>query len=129
MFKNLVISSFLGFLAVVLGAFGTHYLKKILTVEQLESFQTAVQYQMLHAIVLLFVNGTQVFDILEKKKMTIFFVLGILFFSGSIYCIQLTPINAKTIWFVTPLGGLFFIIGWLYMCYIFLKKSSNITKK
>ena len=120
MFKNLIISSFLGLLAVILGAFAAHALKEILTLTQLQSFETAVRYQMFHAIVLLFVNIYNGFSVKQKNVISYLFFLGILFFSGSIYLIQLTPVTAKMIWFVTPLGGLFFIMGWISMITIFI---------
>ena len=122
MFKNLIITCFLGVLAVCLGAFGAHALKEVLTSDQLLSFETAVRYQMYHAIVLLFVNTFDGFSEKQKNTISYIFFLGILFFSGSIYLIQLTSISAKSIWFVTPLGGLFFITGWISMIVIFVKK-------
>ena len=122
MFKNLIITCFLGLSAVILGAFGAHALKEILTTDQLLSFETAVRYQMFHAIILLFVNIYDGFSIKQKDIISYLFMLGILLFSGSIYAIQLTSISAKSIWFVTPLGGFFFIIGWISMLIIFVKK-------
>jgi uncharacterized membrane protein YgdD (TMEM256/DUF423 family) len=122
MFKNLIITCFLGMFAIILGAFGAHALKEILTSDQLLSFETAVRYQMYHVIVLLFVNTFDGFSIKQKNRISYLFFVGILFFSGSIYLIQLTAITAKSIWFITPLGGLFFIIGWLSMIMIFVNK-------
>ena len=122
MFKNLIITCFLGLSAVILGAFGAHALKESLTSDQLLSFETAVRYQMFHAIILLFVNIYDGFSIKQKDIISYLFMLGILLFSGSIYAIQLTSISAKSIWFVTPLGGFFFIIGWISMLIIFVKK-------
>jgi len=122
MFKNLIIACFLGLSAVILGAFGAHALKESLTTDQLLSFETAVRYQMYHAIILLFVNIYDGFSIKQKNTISYLFILGILLFSGSIYAIQLTSITVKSIWFVTPLGGFFFIIGWISMGMIFLKK-------
>lgn len=122
MFKNLIIACFLGLSAVILGAFGAHALKESLTPDQLLSFETAVRYQMYHAIILLFVNIHDGFSVKQKNIISYIFILGILLFSGSIYAIQLTSITAKSIWFVTPLGGLFFIIGWISMSIIFIKK-------
>lgn len=124
MVKNLVISAILGMLAIILGAFGAHALQEILTPAQLLSFETAVRYQMYHAIVLLFVNTHSGFTTRQKNVISYLFFIGVLCFSGSIYLIQLTKISAKSIWFVTPLGGLFFIIGWLLMIIYFLKKKS-----
>jgi uncharacterized membrane protein YgdD (TMEM256/DUF423 family) len=126
MFKNLIITGFLGMFAVILGAFGAHAFKELLSSDQLSSFETAVRYQMFHVIVLLFVNTFDGFTTTQKNRISYIFFLGILFFSGSIYAIQLTSITAKSIWFITPLGGLFFIIGWLSMIVIFAK---NLTSK
>lgn len=125
MYKNLTIASCLGFLAITLGAFGAHALKESLTSAQLVSFETAVRYQMYHAIVLLFVNVYDGFSIKQKNTISYVFFLGILLFSGSIYAIQLTSITAKSIWFVTPLGGLFFTLGWVLMFIAFLKKMTK----
>ena len=115
MFKNLIIASFLALLAVVLGAFGAHALKELLSIEELSSFETGVRYQMYHAIVLLFVNGFDQFTTSQKNNITYFFVAGILLFSGSIYILHLTSISANSIWFLTPLGGVAFILGWIRM--------------
>jgi|TARA_B110000971_G_C20033100_1_gene512530 uncharacterized membrane protein YgdD (TMEM256/DUF423 family) len=122
MFKNLIITCFFGVSAIMLGAFGAHALKETLTVDQLQSFETAVRYQMYHVMVLLFLNTYEGFSIKQKKVISYLFFTGIIFFSGSIYLIQLTPIAAKSIWFVTPLGGLFFMFGWILMMVIFFKK-------
>lgn len=123
MFKNLIITCFLGLSAVILGAFGAHALKESLSIEQLQSFETAVRYQMYHVLVLLFVNFFKDFSEKQKRIMSYIFFLGILFFSGSIYLIQLTSITAKSIWFITPLGGFFFIVGWFLMILYFFKRE------
>ena len=125
MFKNLIITCFLGLTAIILGAFGAHALKEILSVEQLNSFETAVRYQMYHVIVLLIVNLFDGFTTKQKNTISILFFIAIILFSGSIYLIQLTQITAKSIWFITPLGGLFFILGWLLMILIFVKKMNK----
>ena len=118
----IITGAFFGMLSVIFGAFGAHALKKILTKEQLHSFEVGVKYQMYHAIVVLFVNIFDGFTTAQKNKISFIFFLGILLFSGSIYVIQLTSITAKSIWFVTPLGGLILMIGWLTMIIIFLNK-------
>lgn len=122
---NLVIASILGLLAVVLGAFGAHALKEILTASEIASYETAVRYQFYHVLVLLFVNSYASFSAKQKNSISILFFVGILLFSGSIYLIQLTPITAKQIWFVTPLGGLFLILGWLFMVVNLLKNNAK----
>jgi len=88
MFKNLIITCFLGLTAIILGAFGAHALKEILSVEQLNSFETAVRYQMYHVIVLLIVNLFDGFTTKQKNTISILFFIAILLFSGSIYLIH-----------------------------------------
>ncbi len=121
--KNLSITAFLGFLAIALGAFGAHALKEKLGLESLKIFETGVRYQMYHVIVLLFVNTYNQFSQQTKNTISIFFFIGILFFSGSLYAITAGGIPAKSIWFITPLGGLFFMIGWLRLLYAFIKSN------
>jgi len=119
---NLTTSAFLGFLAIVLGAFGAHALKEKLDPDTLKSFETGVRYMMYHVIVLLFVNTYPGFSLKTKNTVSYLFFLGILFFSGSIFAITF-GVPAKNIWFITPLGGLFFILGWLNLFYIFVKSN------
>lgn len=123
MVKNLTITCLLGLLAIILGAFGTHSLRDTLTFQEIQSFQTAVYYQFFHVLVLLFLNSTPQFSVKEKNRLSFLFFTGILFFSGSIYCSYLTSISMKNIWFITPLGGVFFILGWFFMGYYFFKKT------
>lgn len=112
----------LGAITIILGAFGAHVLKETLTASQLNSFETAIRYQMYHLIVLLFVNTYAKFSLRTKKIISLLFLFGILFFSGSIYAITF-GVSAKYIWFITPLGGLLFILGWLKMAISFLNEN------
>ncbi|MBL4605553.1 MAG: DUF423 domain-containing protein [Flavobacteriaceae bacterium] len=123
--KNLSITALLGVTAIVLGAFATHSLKENLTQEAMNSLETGIRYQMYHVIVLLFVNTFSGFTEKFKNWVSFLFFLGILLFSGSIYAIYLLGISAKSIWFVTPLGGLSFIFGWLLLFVSFGKKVIN----
>ena len=120
--KYLTFIACLGALTIILGAFGAHALQERLSSEGLKSFETAVRYQMYHVIVLLFVNIHANFILKTKRILNLLFLLGILLFSGSIYAITL-GVSAKSIWFITPLGGLFFILGWVYMAFVFVKKN------
>lgn len=102
-----------GMLAVILGAFGAHALKKVLSTDQLHSFEVGVRYQMYHAIVLLALG-------LSATNVTIAtyccFTIGIILFSFSIYGLVLSDAKGKKLRFlgpVTPLGGLLLVIGWL----------------
>jgi uncharacterized membrane protein YgdD (TMEM256/DUF423 family) len=122
--KITAIAAFLGMVAIILGAFGAHALKKVLTPEQLISFETGVRYQMYQAFFLFFLATQN--DILEKTKKTIFTLIlsGTLFFSGSIYLLSttgITGINFKPIGFITPIGGLLLILAWGMIGYSILK--------
>lgn len=119
----------LGLIAVILGAFTAHALKSKLSLEALQSFETAVRYQFLHALVLLFVNTFEDFNLKQKNTISFFLIAGIILFSGSIYLIYLLNISAKLIWFVTPLGGVLLIIGWFLLLFQFIKKSLNNKNK
>ena len=117
-------AAFVGMFTIILGAFGAHALKKVLTPEQLISFETGVRYQMYQAFFLFFLASQN--DILEKTKKTIFtlITLGTLFFSGSIYLLsttEITGVNFKPIGFITPIGGLLLIIAWGMLGYSILK--------
>ena len=123
MYKNLTTAAVLGMIAVILGAFGAHALKSKLTPEALESFETAVRYQFFHVLLLLFVNMYKEFTNKEKNRISYFIIAGILLFSGSIYLIYLLKIPAKSIWFITPLGGVLLIVGWALLAYNFVKRA------
>lgn len=121
--RNLVITALIGMLTVILGAFAAHTLKEKLGPDALKSFETAVLYQMFHVLVLLFVNIYMGFSKKSKNIISYFFFIGMLFFSGSIYAIHLLGIPAKSIWFATPIGGILFILGWIFILISFLKKE------
>ena len=109
--KILSVIAFLGAITIVLGAFGAHSLQKVLSEVELRSFETAVRYQMFHVLMLLFVNSIAQISGKNKKIITFIILIGIGFFCGSIYAITF-GVDAKQIWFITPLGGLLLIIGW-----------------
>ena len=124
--KIITTAAFLGITAIILGAFGAHALKKVLNLEQLNTFETGVKYQMYHALFLLFVGLSQ--SIADKTKKNIFYciVVGVIFFSGSIYLLatnNLTAFDFRKIGFITPIGGLFLIVGWIWLFIDFYKKK------
>ncbi len=122
MYKNITISSVLGGLAVILGAFGAHALKSKLSPEALNSFETAVHYQIYHVLLLFFINLNQHLGDSTKNRISLITFIGIVLFSGSIYVIHLLGIPAKSIWFITPLGGVFLIVAWFMLAFNFFKK-------
>ena len=122
--KISITGAWIGMVAIILGAFGAHALKKVLTPEQVISFETGVRYQMYQAFFLFFLATQN--DILEKTKKTIFTLIqsGTLFFSGSIYLLSttgITGVNFKPIGFITPIGGLLLILAWGMLGYSILK--------
>ncbi len=116
--KILITAAILGLLSVVLGAFGAHGLKALISEQSIQSFETGVRYQMYHSIVLLFV-GVASFISIKKKKIIFYLILfGLIFFSGSIYGLatnDLTSFNFKSIALITPIGGLLLIISWVVL--------------
>lgn len=110
----------LGAIAVALGAFGAHGLKKIVSAETVQVFQTGVQYQMYHALALL-LTGLLYEKCSQKLAKTagILFVIGIILFSGSLYLLtagkatEATSLDKAGI--ITPIGGVCFIAGWVFL--------------
>ena len=124
--KIILGAAILGLLSIVLGAFGAHGLKKFLTTDQLSTFEVGVRYQMYHALFLLFV-GTFAF-LGEKERSIIFYltIVGVLFFSGSIYLLAtntITNLKTKFLGPITPIGGLFLVSAWGYLFYAVLSKK------
>lgn len=114
-----------GMIAIILGAFGAHALKKVLTLEQLSTFETGVKYQMYHALFLLFV-GLAGISQKVKKAIYLLVVFGIIFFSGSIYLLatngHFLSFDFKVIGFITPIGGFLLISAWAVLFINLLKK-------
>jgi uncharacterized membrane protein YgdD (TMEM256/DUF423 family) len=105
-----------GALAVVFGAFGAHGLKKYLSDEQLKSFETGVKYQMYHALLLILCGIIFPFTGYSQDLMAWFLILGVFFFSFSIYALVISSAKGRKMSFlgpVTPLGGLLLVMGWI----------------
>ncbi|HEX4957265.1 MAG TPA: DUF423 domain-containing protein [Lacibacter sp.] len=107
-----------GALAVALGAFGAHALKELLDAQQLQTYQTAVQYHFYHVIALA-ITGIMPVQVPGKwlRYAGSFFIAGILLFSGSLYAMSFLKAagveGVNWLGAVTPLGGVGFIAGWL----------------
>lgn len=121
---TLIFGAAYGMLAVILGAFGAHALKKILSVERLESFETGVRYQMYAAFFLLIAGYILKFDTSSQKWISILMIIGTVLFSFSIYLLSMQDywgINLKFLGPITPLGGLLMILSWLMLIFYFVK--------
>jgi uncharacterized membrane protein YgdD (TMEM256/DUF423 family) len=116
-------AAILGALAVALGAFGAHGLKKILTPEQLSIFETGVRYQAYHVFALL---ATAILSQYLAGKYLLWagrlFVAGIIIFSGSLYLLAILPVQYNWLGAITPLGGICFIAGWICLFIAAAKK-------
>jgi len=114
--KRILISAvILAIIAIILGAFGAHKLKELLPKESLNAFETGVRYQMYHVFLLLFLAIFTEIKESIKKKVYLFTMVGILFFSGSIYLLStssITAIDFSLIGIITPIGGVLLIIAW-----------------
>lgn len=126
--KTISTAALLGMIAIILGAFGAHALKKVLSIEQLATFETGVRYQMYHALFLLFIGLIP--NLTVKAKNTIYNLVlsGVILFSGSIYLLAtngLTSIDFKFIGPVTPIGGLLLISAWTVLLFQALRKSGT----
>jgi uncharacterized membrane protein YgdD (TMEM256/DUF423 family) len=122
---TLVTGAVLGALAVGLGAFGAHALKNLLTQnERLETYELAVRYHFYHTLALL-LTGLLMdkFQAGQLHYASLFFLLGVLLFSGSLYIYSLS--NKTMFALITPLGGVCFIIGWIVLIAGFLKNPSK----
>ncbi len=125
--KKIVITACIfGLLSVVLGAFGAHGLKSIISGESLQSFETGVRYQMYHALLLLVVGFNSYLSVKIKNSIFYLILIGIILFSGSIYGLatnELTSFDFKSIAFITPVGGLLLILSWIVLLLGFIKNK------
>ncbi|MET0298763.1 MAG: DUF423 domain-containing protein [Flavitalea sp.] len=124
----LVTASILGALAVALGAFGAHGLKKIVPPETVSTFETGVRYQFYHCFALFLVAIlAEKFPGTWMNYAGYAFIIGIILFSGSLYVLTLLKatgtVGLSGIGAITPIGGLFMIAGWVLMLLAFMKKA------
>jgi uncharacterized membrane protein YgdD (TMEM256/DUF423 family) len=106
----IIISAVSGLTAVAIGAFGTHGLREKLSAEMIEVYKTGVLYQFIHTLVILILSLT---NYIKPKIASIFFLVGIILFSFSLYLYSTTGIG--TFAMITPVGGVCFLIGWLWI--------------
>ena len=119
----LTIAAISGLLAVVLGAFGAHALKKMISPEMLEVYKTGVQYQFYHTFALLVVGILMHFNTSKALQWSGYlFGVGILLFSGSLYVMTITGIKALGI--ITPFGGTVWIAAW-FLLMVHCRKLTN----
>ena len=110
----LLVGAILGCLTVIIGAFGAHGLKDILDEYGRSIFEKGVLYQMFHTIAILIIGVIQkVIPTVQISMSGWLFLFGIIIFSGSLYILAIT--GNKSLGMITPIGGLLFIAGWIYL--------------
>lgn len=116
-----------GLLAVILGAMGAHALKSELSIDQLESFQTGVRYQINHAIMLFIIANRNNANSKLLNTVSTLFIIGIILFSFSIYLLSTRSITGieglSVLGPITPIGGLFLISGWIMLLFGAIRKK------
>jgi len=119
--------AFIAAISIMMGAFGAHLLKDILSIKAMELYETGIKYQIYHAFAMI-ISGIlfQLNPGKQIKTASILFLLGILLFSGSLYVLSYKINNhidgLNWVGPITPLGGLCFILGWLILAFSFKKK-------
>ena len=128
--KFILIASLFALLAVALGAFAAHGLQSLIDAAKIKSFQTGVRYQFYHSFALFIVA---ILMQNNKSKLLSYaawsFIIGMLFFSGSIYLLSCREILGIESWKwlgpITPLGGLLFMGGWACVFFAYLSENSK----
>lgn len=118
-----ICAAIFGFFGIIFGAFGAHRLKRILPPEVLHSFETGVKYQLIHALVLLFMAFHFDFISFTERMIASSFIIGVLLFSGSIYALcygKAKKMNLRFLGPITPVGGLLLMTGWGLLLYYFI---------
>ena len=112
----MITSGLFGGLSVILGAFAAHGLRNKLSADRLAAFKTGVDYQFYHTFALAIVGLSSMAQNIESSQYLTWsfycFSMGIIFFSGSLYLLALT--QRKIFGPITPIGGLFLIMGWVF---------------
>lgn len=123
--RIILTAAFFGALAVMLGAFGAHALKKIIDSYALDIWQKGVEYQFYHTFALLYLSTFARYKNKLISLSFLFFVAGIVLFSGSLYLLSLKDVYTSSIapyiGPITPIGGLCFILGWICLFLAALK--------
>lgn len=120
---TLVIATLFSSSAIILGAFGAHTFKKLISAEKLASFEVGVRYQMYSALALLILGFQLDFDIYAERLAIYGITAGTILFSFSIYFLSFAEYWKKNLKFlgpITPLGGLLMIIGWISLLASFI---------
>ena len=109
--RPLFMAGFFGVTGVAAGAVGAHALGTSVTPERLAIWETAAQYHLVHAVVLLVLATRTTAAGAFERLIVVGFTLGVLLFSFSLYALVLTDVSRFAM--ITPLGGLLLMLSWL----------------
>ena len=116
-------------LGVLLGAFGSHGLKNVISDHYLDVYKTGNLYHFIHSLGLLITVSILAKKGLteEAKKSFLFFLIGIILFSGSLYILSIAEWvglpQLKIAGAITPIGGIFFVLAWLYSAVVIVRRA------
>lgn len=128
--KWVVLSAAIGGLGVALGAFGAHALRLWLPLQKITIFETAVRYQMFHALALLGVAvlmGVYPALVWRLRRAAIAFAVGILLFSGGLYGTALSDLLPFR--WVVPVGGVALVLGWGLLGHAFVARADGAKRR
>lgn len=124
--KIIATAALIGAFGIILGAFGAHGLKNLVSAENVATFETGVKYQIYHALFLLFAGTSNLISPKAKKLIFMLVISGLFLFSGSIYLLSLNTLftfDFRKIGFITPIGGLLLIISWIVLFLSIIKRN------
>lgn len=122
----LITGTILGILGIILGAFAAHGLEKLVDADAIATFETGVRYQIYHAFFLIILGNMAVVNLKNKKAIFYLVLIGVIFFSGSIYGLatnSLSGFDFKSIALITPVGGLLLIAAWVVLLFGILRSK------
>ncbi len=125
--KIVIIGIVLIVLAIILGAFGAHALKEILSEQKLKSFETGVRYQIYHGLAFLILGLNNDRFSFSINRPIFLILLGVILFSSSIYFLTMQGplgVSFKFLGPITPLGGLLMIVGWIVLLFGVVKNKA-----
>lgn len=127
--KILLSGALLGFTGILLGAFGAHGLEKLVSADNLSTFETGVKFQMYQALAMFFLGMAESkISAQTQKSVFILWLVGIILFSGSIYGLATNDLSAfdfKKIALITPLGGTLILLGWGWLAIGLMVKNKK----
>ena len=130
---TLIAASLVGFLGVLIGAFGAHSLPTRLHYaghdeekieRRMQQFKTGVDYHLVHAVALLALAGLPFGSRTSRRTITLLFLIGCILFSGSLYLLVL--LDQPKFGMVTPIGGIAWLIAWLALVWVAISQEDHV---